>query len=224
MNNYAVIFDVDGVLVDSYHAHFESWRQMLREVGIDFSEQQFRATFGRRSQDILQQLLGDAATDQHIAALDERKESLYRSLIRADFPHIPGAVELIHALDAEGVAMGLGSSGPPENIALTVECLGCAERFGAVVTRRDVSRGKPDPQVFQVAADRLAVEPVRCAVVEDAPAGIEAANRAGMASIALTGTATRAELAAADLVVDQLADLDAEVIKGLIDGRALDGR
>ena len=101
----------------------------------------------------------------------------------------------------------VGSSGPPENISLCLEKLGRREKFTAVVTGKDVSRGKPDPQVFQLAASRLGVEPNRCIVVEDATHGIEAANRAGMKSVALTGTTTRDSLAAAHLIVDSLREL-----------------
>ena len=133
---------------------------------------------------------------------------------------MPGAVELIDVLHEAGFALGVGSSGPPENIALTLEMLGRAENFAAVVTGIDVTRGKPDPQVFLLAAERLGLAPQACAVVEDAPQGIEAANRAGMASIALTGTATREALSHADLVVDRLDELTPQRIGELIEGGA----
>ena len=218
---HAVIFDVDGVLVDSYQPHFQSWRQMLAEQGFEFTEAQFRATFGRTTRDIIRQLCGDRFPDERVQAFDERKESLYREMVRRDFPAIDGAVELIDALAAGGFAMAVGSSGPPENVALTLDCLGRANSFATRVTGGDVKRGKPDPQVFLLAAERLGVDPSRCAVVEDAPAGIEAANRANMLSIALTGTATREQLAHADLVVDSLRELGADKISQLLLNRAL---
>lgn len=216
MPQYAVIFDVDGVLVDSYVPHFHSWQQMLAEQDISFTEEQFRATFGRTSGDILKELCGDRHSDVDLAAFDDRKEALYREIIREEFPEIDGAGDLVDALEAAGFQQAVGSSGPPENIVLTLDCLGRAEKFGAKVTRADVTRGKPDPQVFQIAGERLGVPPSHCAVVEDAPAGVEAANRAEMTSIALTGTATREQLAHADLVVDSLRELSPEVIADLI--------
>jgi len=211
----AVIFDVDGVLVDSYQAHLQSWQQMLAEHGIEFTEDQFRATFGRTSADILKDLCRQHVAENEHGALDDRKEALYREIIRKEFPALEGAVELIDALSTAGFALAVGSSGPPENIELTLDCLDRAEKFAACVTRTDVTRGKPDPQVFEIAAARLGVPPARCCVVEDAPAGVEAANRAEMTSIGLTGTATRAELAHADLVVDGLRQLSPEVIRRL---------
>jgi beta-phosphoglucomutase len=215
MTRTAVIFDVDGVLIDSYQAHYKSWLQMFAEHGVSFTEQEFRGTFGRTSHDIIAALYGADLSDADIRTWDDRKEALYRDIIRESFPAIDGAVELLDALHAAGFHLGVGSSGPPENIALTLECLGRANLFDAVVTRIDVTRGKPDPQVFQIAGERLDAEPGQCVVVEDAPAGIEAANRAGMASVALTGTATRAELSHAKLVVDSLRELTPERLRAL---------
>jgi HAD superfamily hydrolase (TIGR01509 family) len=213
MPQQAVIFDVDGVLVDSYQAHLQSWQQMLAEQGLAFTEDHFRATFGRTSGDILKELCGSDTSQGELEAFDDRKEALYREMICKEFPTIDGAVQLIDSLSAAGLALAVGSSGPPENIRLTLDCLGRADNFAVQVTRTDVTRGKPDPQVFLIAAHRLGVPPAQCCVVEDAPAGIEAANRAGMTSIALTGTATREQLADANLVVDSLKELTAEQIR-----------
>jgi beta-phosphoglucomutase len=215
MPRTAVIFDVDGVLIDSYQAHFESWLRMFAEHGVTFTEDDFRKTFGRTSHDIIAALYGSGLTDAEIRVWDDRKEALYRDIIREKFPVIDGAVELLDALRAAGFRLGVGSSGPPENIQLTLQCLERADLFDAVVTRIDVTRGKPDPQVFQIAGKRLGAGPEQCVVVEDAPAGIEAANRAGMASVALTGTATRAELAHARLVIDSLRELTPELLRNL---------
>lgn len=215
----AVIFDLDGVLVDSYRAHFASWRQLYGELGIDYGEAAFAADFGRTSRDILRRTLGAELTDGRVRQLDERKESLFRDILRENFPAMDGAVELIDALAADGFLLAVGSSGPPENIALSLEKLGRAAKFVAVVTGVDVTRGKPDPQVFQLAAERLRVPPASCAVVEDAVHGIEAAHRAGMAGIALTGTNTREKLAHADLVVDHLRELTPNLIRDLIGRR-----
>jgi beta-phosphoglucomutase len=215
MTRTAVIFDVDGVLIDSYQAHFESWLRMFAEHDVSFTEAEFRKTFGRTSHDIIAALYGSDLTDAEIRAWDDRKEALYRDIIREKFPAIDGAVELLDALHAAGFKLGVGSSGPPENIQLTLDCLKRGDLFDSVVTRVDVTRGKPDPQVFQIAGERLGAKPEQCVVVEDAPAGIEAANRAGMASVALTGTASREELSHARLIVDSLRELKPEVLRNL---------
>lgn len=171
MTRTAVIFDVDGVLIDSYEAHFQSWLQMFGEHGESFTEEQFRKTFGRTSHDIIAALHGGELSPTEIEAWDNRKEALYRDIIREDFPAIAGAGDLLDALHAAGFKLGVGSSGPPANITLTLECLGRASLFGMWWLRVDVTRGKPDPQVFQIAGERLGVPPDQCVVVEDAPLG-----------------------------------------------------
>jgi len=211
----AVIFDIDGVLIDSYQAHFDSWRALGAEHDIGISRQMFAQSFGRTSRDIIELWWGPL-TDQKIAEIDNRKEALFREVIDADFPAMPGALDLIDALHEAGFALVVGSSGPPENVDLVMRKLDREAYFGARITGMDVTRGKPDPQVFQMAGQRLGIEPKRCAVVEDAIAGIEAANAAGMTSIALTGTAKSDALSAADLIVDSLDQLSAEIIQGLL--------
>jgi beta-phosphoglucomutase len=203
----AVIFDVDGVLVDSYDAHIRSWLLMGREHGLTITEEQFASTFGQTSREIIARFWGSDLSREDAEALDARKEAIYRDLIRERFPAMDGSVELIDALADAGFRLAVGSSGPPENVELTLDCLGRASRFNAVVTGRDVTRGKPDPQVFQTAAERLGLPPARCIVVEDAPVGITAARAAGMASVALVGTVAADRLGEADLVVRSLREL-----------------
>ncbi len=216
MPSQAVIFDVDGVLVDSYRAHYQSWRLLAAEMGAEFGEAAFARSFGRTSREILAEHWPVKLTEAQIAPADDRKEALYRRIILAEFPEMPGARGLLRSLAAAGFALAVGSSGPKANIDAAMKGLGTGELFGAVVSGEDVHRGKPDPEVFLLAAERLGVPPGRCAVVEDAPAGIEAANRAGMTAIALTGTATGEQLAAAALVVDRLDELTPDRIADLI--------
>ncbi|HEX6962432.1 MAG TPA: HAD family phosphatase [Lacipirellula sp.] len=217
--DYAVIFDVDGVLTDSYAPHFQSWQRMFGEIGVEFSDEQFRATFGRTNRDIFADLYPGQMDEEQSRRLGDRKEELYRAIIRENFTPLPGAVELIDALHHAGFKLAVGSSGPPPNVALTLEKLGRASRFSAQVTGADVTIGKPNPQVFLIAADRLSVPPERCAVIEDAPPGIEAANRAGMTSIAVLGTTTRENLAHAKLVVETLKELTPQRIASLIEAK-----
>ena len=216
----AVIFDVDGVLVDSYQAHFESWKRLFSDLGHDYTEDAFRANFGRTSGEILDEWSRRHAVnwDQAmIRALDDRKEALYREVISENFLAIDGAEELIQGLHADGFDLAVGSSGPPENVEVVLKRLAGAEKFSAVVSRTDVARGKPDPEVFLLGAQRLGLPPSACAVIEDAAPGVAAANAAGMASIALVGTTTAEHLAAANLVVDSLRELNPVVIRNLID-------
>jgi beta-phosphoglucomutase len=216
---HAVLFDVDGVLVDCYHAHYESWARLATELGRTVTEKEFARTFGRTSRDIIAALWPEESLDddERIRSLDDRKEALYREIIAVDFPAMDGAVELIDALRTNGFALAVGSSGPPENVDLALRRLDRRNSFGAIVTGAEVTRGKPDPQVYLLAAERLGIEPRRCVVIEDAPAGIAAARAGGMASIGIASTGhTRAELRDADLVIDSLRELSATVISKVI--------
>jgi beta-phosphoglucomutase len=217
MSGAAVIFDMDGMLASTYQAHFASWRRLYGELGAEYDETAFAADFGRTSRDILQRRLGPLP-DARIRDLDGQKEAYFRDIVRQSEVVMDGAVELIDALAADGLLLAVGSSGPPENIALLLEKLERADRFGAVVSGADVTRGKPDPQVFALAAERLGVRAADCVVVEDAIHGVEAARRAGMKCVALTGTSNREDLRQADLVVDSLREISPVKVRKLLAG------
>jgi beta-phosphoglucomutase len=220
--SYAVIFDVDGVLIDSYAPHYESWREIAIGYGVDYTEAMFAQGFGRTSREIVAEQWGRPdLTPEQIRAIDDAKEAAYRRIVADEFPGMPGATELVASLHAAGFKVAVGSSGPPENVGLAIEKLGLAPYLDAKVTGRDVTRGKPDPQVFLIAAETLGVPPARCAVVEDAPAGVAAAKAAGMACVGFPSTGrTRDDVARADRIIAGLADLTPAVFRELIDGNA----
>lgn len=220
MAPYGVIFDMDGVLVDSYGPHYESWRITAERRGFPLPEEVFRKVFGRTNRAIIPVVTGRDLPPEEMDAWGEEKEAVYREILRRRFPAMPGAGTLIENLLRDGARLALGSSGPPENVAVLLEHLPEARRLQAVVTGRDVRHGKPDPEVFLKAAGKLELPPAACAVVEDSPAGLEAARRAGMTALALTGTAPRTVLAArADGVVESLSELGPARIRKLIAAR-----
>lgn len=220
MTRRGVIFDMDGVLIDSYHAHFQSWLQVAGDYGLEpFTEETFSKTFGRTSRDIIQMLWGDRVAEARVAEIDDRKEAHYRERIAKEFPAMDGADDLIAALHKAGFAIAIGSSGPPANVRAAMNGLRSSGAISATVTGNEVTRGKPDPEVFLKAAGKLKLSPQACAVIEDAPAGVEAAVRAGMTAIAITGTVEREKLSHAHLIVDSLRDLTPPKIADLIDRR-----
>jgi len=211
----AVIFDVDGVLVDSYVAHFESWRRLADERDCHkMTETEFLETFGRTSREIIAELWpGRQWTTEEISALDDHKEKIFRAILCERFQAMPGAAALIDALHRSGFALAAGSSGPPENVHLVLDQLRCRDRFDVVVTGTDVTRGKPDPEVFVTCAQRLGIPPLRSAVIEDAVVGVEAANCAGMTSIALVTPPRATDMFPhADHIVRSLEELTPEII------------
>ncbi len=211
-----MIFDVDGVLIDSYDAHFQSWKIMLNRHGEDMTEEQFRATFGQTNPTIFRGQY-PAFNEADYDALGEEKEAAYREIIREAFPEIPGAAELIGKLHEAGAVLAIGSSGPPENVQAVLDVLPGSEHIAATVNGKDVTHGKPDPEVFLKAAAKINLPPERCVVVEDAPVGVAAGKAAGCKVVALTGTADAAELSEADRVVDTLKDLTADNVRRLLD-------
>lgn len=212
----AVIFDLDGVLIDSGSAHLESWKRLAADLGQDVTEEQFRDTFGRQNRDIIPLLFGEHLGPQRVDELGETKERYYREQIDGAVTEVPGAVNLVRACQAAGMRCAVGSSGHPENIAIALSSMGIIDLFDCIVSGKDVTRGKPDPQVFLIAAERIGVSPLRCAVVEDAPAGIDAALAGEMVAIGITTQHPRARLNHAHRVVDRLDELSPEGIGALI--------
>lgn len=212
-----VIFDVDGVLVNSYAAHLASWQSAARKRSLDMTEQDFSRTFGRTSREIIHQLWPGTFDDAGVLSLDEEKEADYREILRLQFPEMNGASDLIAALHDAGFSLAIGSSGPPLNVEMVRKTIRNGEMINAIVHGKDVKHGKPDPEVFLTAARKLGLDPRRCAVVEDAPVGVLAAKRSGAAVIGLTGTATREVLAEhAQLIVNSLRELSPVIIRDLI--------
>jgi beta-phosphoglucomutase family hydrolase len=216
MAEKGALFDLDGVLIDSSPFHFASWVKLGEEVGFTMTPELFRQTFGQRNDAILRRFFSDA-TDEQIAIWSERKEALYRQLAAGKLTPLPGARELVRALKGAGFRLAIASSTPRQNIAFALEQIGMADVFDALVGAEDVTKGKPDPEVFLTAAKRLGVPPERCLVFEDAIAGVIAAKRGGMKCVAVMTTNPRDALleAGADLVVDSLAELSLERLAAL---------
>lgn len=213
----AVIWDMDGVIVNSAPYHLKAWQETLARRGVAFGPEDFKRSFGLRNDDIIKSFLGSTATSEEIIVIGREKEKLFRDMVaERSLKPLPGAVTLISALRQCGIRMTLVSSAPQPNIALILKTLGLSSCFQAVVSAEDVERGKPDPQVFLVATERLGAKPECCVVIEDAPAGIEAAKRAGMKAVGVTTSHRRLSLGQADLVVDSLEELSTQDIEKLV--------
>lgn len=215
--NWGVIFDMDGVLVDSAPAHFESWQHLAREERVTITRELFETGFGRQNRDIIPMFFGPVSPER-LAEIAHRKEAAYRELVRARVPAVEGAGELVESLAAEGIPLAIGSAGPRQNIEMVLQGMGVACFFEAIVSGEDASRGKPDPQVFQIACERLRLSPPRCVVIEDATAGVAAAKAAGTRVAAVMMHHDRQTLmdAGADLVVPRLRDLTVARLRSLV--------
>jgi beta-phosphoglucomutase len=192
-----VIFDMDGVLIDSAAAHLESWQRVARQRGVDLSPERFRQTFGMPSRDIIRTFWGDQLSDDEVARIDEQKEAVYRQLIQDHIPLMPGCREMLERLSRAGLRLAVASSGSPENLDLVISDGLIANYFQVQVNGFDVAAGKPAPDCFLLAAERLGLPPEKCVAVEDAPVGITAGHAARMPVIALVGTQPAEQLSAA---------------------------
>ena len=212
--NRAVLWDMDGTLVDSAEYHWQAWRDSMSHEGFPLTRGQFLATFGQRNDSILRQWLGEQATPESIQRIGNAKEALYRQHVREHgIAALPGALEWVGLLHRQGWGQAIASAAPRANIETILDVLHASECFEAIVSAEDVHRGKPDPAVFLAAADRLGVAPQHCIVVEDAQHGIEAARAAGMKSI---GVNQNGQLLPANVVVRSLDLLEADAFNTLL--------
>ena len=194
----AVIFDMDGVLVDSGAHHRQAWRALLDELGLAPVGPEFwRLTIGRPSVEAVPLLLGRATSRAEAHRLAERKQDHYRRLARGGPPLVRGIVAFVDELAARRVPRAVATSASRYDADRLLGETGLRERFDAVVTAEDVRRGKPDPEVYLLAAHRLGVAPERCLVFEDAVVGVQAARSAGMRAIGVSTAHTEIELRAA---------------------------
>lgn len=215
---HGVIFDMDGVLVDSAPAHQESWRRLAARYGVEVSAEQFKHSFGQTSRDIIRTLWGSNVSDDAMARYDAEKEAIYRQIIRGNVPLMLGCRELLSALKAADLWLAVATSGPPANLELVLHEGELGAYFQAIVHGFDIQRGKPAPDCFQLAARRLALAPEACVVVEDAPVGIQAGVAAGMPVIALAGTHGPEPLRAsgAAVVVHRLEEITPALVHRLL--------
>jgi HAD superfamily hydrolase (TIGR01509 family) len=219
-NNWGVLFDWDGVVIDSSAQHERSWELLAKERSLHLPEGHFKAGFGKKNEIIIP-ALGWSDDPGVVRELADRKEELYRELVaETGVVILPGARELLTALKEAGVPRAVGSSTPRANLDALFAATALDRLFDSVVCGNDVTHGKPDPEVFLKGASLLGLEPGRCAVIEDAFAGIEAARRGGMKVIGVATTNPLETLSGCDLAVASLEGVTPAVIGALFESRA----
>jgi beta-phosphoglucomutase len=216
MNNFAVIFDMDGVMVDNMVYHDKAWREFCRLHDIHLSEEEFYdQTLGRINADILRSFFGDNITDEEIAAYTKQKEDIYQAMFAKHVTPVKGLMLFLDVLKKENIPRAIATSAPVQNVTFTLKSINIEGYFETILDASDVTKGKPDPEIYLKSAEALGVDPSKCVVFEDSLHGIHAAQVAGMKVIALTTTVAREEIKA-DLIVDDFSTITLDVVRELL--------
>ncbi len=212
----AAIFDMDGVLVDSEEMHCISWKKILEADGVIITAKDFSPVFGRTGKDIVKILFANAGKkleESKIQYMIERKNVLYREIAAKTMKPSVGSFELIKELKANGIKVAMGTSAIRKNVELFMRVTGLGTYFDGFICADDITKGKPDPEVFLKTAELLGEKPENCVVFEDAKHGIEAAKAGGFKAIALATTNPKSELKLADLVINDLSEVSVSKLK-----------
>lgn len=211
-----LVWDMDGVIVDTGIYHRDAWIEAFGKRGIEFTQEDFEATFGIRNDDVIRRMLGKKTPADRVLEISREKEADYRRRVAESISALPGVVALMADLEDAGFRQALATSAPLLNVRQIMDGLQLYRYFDCIVTEADVSEGKPSPESFLLAARSLDIPPANCVVIEDAIAGVSAARRAGMRCIAVTTSRPRSSLGQADIIVDSLEEVSVERIRKLL--------
>lgn len=211
-----VIFDLDGVVVDGTECDFSAWKQVFSELGLECSYETYKGFLGMKGSEIVKKYSPREMTDKEAELMDDRKEDYFIECARKGGISLTKGVKgLLESLSKEGIVIGLATAAKKRKAEVILEQLEVKGYFNAVVTSDDVSKGKPNPDMFLKAAEKLGLTPEECIVIEDAPNGIQAAKNAGMKCIGITTTHKKEELKEADKVINFFDELTVESLKKL---------
>ena len=203
MNTKAVIFDLDGTLIDNNSYHLKTWKVYLKKIGKDISEEAYRKNInGRTNKDALEYIYNKKMTDEEAMVYALEKEALYREIYKYDIKPVDGLIELLEVFHSLRIPMAIATSGIQVNIDFMFEHIPIKQYFKEVVNSSHISKGKPDPEIYLKTASLLNIPTENCLVFEDAVVGVNAARAAGMKVIALTTTQSKEELKDADMIIE----------------------
>jgi beta-phosphoglucomutase family hydrolase len=200
----AAIWDMDGVIADTAEYHYRAWQEEFAKKGVDYAREEFMRHFGQRNDTIIKDALGADIMQDELTAINVAKQANFRRRVAGNIRALPGAVALIRMLHRRGIKQAIASSAPLENIEIITRTLEIAPCFQATVFGAEVPEGKPSPQIYLRAAQKLGVKPENCVVFEDALAGVTGARNAGMKCVAVTNSHPGTLLKHADRVVGTL--------------------
>lgn len=213
-SDWAAIFDMDGVVVDTVGLHFQAWKRMFEEHGHPFTFDDYKAKVdGIPRRDGARAILTELSDADLERACGIKQGYFLEMLDREKIPAYPGTVALIKAIRASGRKAALISSS--KNLPRIIKSAGVEDIWDAIVSGTEIKKGKPDPEVFLTAASRIGMPPARCVVVEDASQGVEAARRGGMKCVGIDRHNDPGRLAKADIVVKDLSEIGLKDVEAL---------
>lgn len=212
----AVIFDMDGVIVDNGGFHQKAWEQFSRRYNLPFSEDKFKNDyFGRTNNEVLPEMFGKDLSEKEIKQLADEKEEIYRDIYRPHLKPVPGLVDLLKELKKENIPVGVATSAPPENVKFVIDGLKIGDYIQTVVNDSMVSNGKPAPDIYLEAAARLNSDPENCVVFEDSMSGTKSAFDAGAKVVAVTTTLPAEKHKYAHRIVNNFESVSVQFIRDL---------
>ncbi len=216
-----VLFDMDGVLVNNLEVHREAFAEFFRRYGVERTFDELNRVFGKGNDDIMGELMPREVVERvGIRELGYEKEAIYREIYAPRITPQPGLKTFLAACEEHGLKCAVGSSGYMANVDFVLDRCDIRRYFEATVAGDQVTRCKPDPEIYLTAAAKLGLEPCECIVFEDAEAGIEAAQRAGIKVVALASTFSREFLEGThpDMIIDDFRDVTIADIRALVEG------
>lgn len=202
----AIIFDMDGTMVDNMMIHHQAWQEILIENGVHLSIEEVKARIHGVNVELLQREFGDQFTLDQRISISAEKERRYRAIFKDQMALLPGLELLLDELIRAEIPLAIGTAAPPENVNFVLDNLSIRDYFTAVFHSDDVKRGKPDPEIFQLAADALQVPLEDCLIFEDSVTGAEAARNAGSKAIIVTTTHDESEFRSFDHILHFISD------------------
>lgn len=214
MPNFAVIFDMDGVLVDNNPYHRQAWHVFTKEHGFSLTDDELkRHVYGKINSEIIYYLFGKEVSPKEIKKYSLQKEKIYHELYGQHIEPVPGLIPFLDLLQSNHISRAIATSSPPINVTFTLDGIGAKKYFDVIVDDTQVTKGKPDPEIYLTTAKALDVLPADCIVFEDSLSGVESARRAGMRVIGLTTTHTASELADADLIIENFCAITIDTLQ-----------
>ncbi|MDA0194879.1 MAG: HAD family phosphatase [Bacteroidetes bacterium] len=216
---FAVIFDMDGVLVDNNPVHVETWKIYADRLEFELTPEKIKNDlYGRTNADAFRRLYNPDLTDRQCAKLSQEKEALYREIYKETIHPVDGLIDFLSEIKEMFVPMVIATSAIPENVEFVTKMLGIADYFQFVINETHVTKGKPDPEVYLITVEKLGLPAKNCVVIEDSLSGVQAGISAGCKVVGLTTSHSAIELAHTDKVINDFTEINYELLHDLVSG------